>query len=408
MALIPLEEAVNKILSQIAVLDDESVPLTQTLGRALSHEVKATQLLPPFDNSAMDGYAVRAQDTQGAALDSPSVLPIQAVIAAGHPAEQPLKPGHAMRIFTGAPIPQNADSVVIQENTSTAGDQVKILEPAQAHAHIRCAGEDVQPGQTVFQQGQIIGPGDIAMLVAQGQTNASVIKKPKVAIVPTGDELVEAGKPIGPGQIANSNGIMLQTMCLELGMEPLLLPIVRDQQQALSQALVDASKNADLILTIGGVSVGDFDHVLSSIQENGAIDFWKVAIKPGKPLAFGHIAQTPIIGLPGNPASAFVCFELFARPALLKLAGRPSHRHLVVEAKLTKTIKRNKTREQFLRARLHRDGSQYSVDTASTQGSGQLSSMVNINALAQIPSGIGTIDAGQNVFVIALDRYFQG
>lgn len=408
MALIPLEEAVHTITSKLTILEAEEVPLHQTLGRALSHGIKATELLPPFDNSAMDGYAVRTADTLQTSSDSPKVLPVQAVIAAGHPAQAPLKPHHAMRIFTGAPMPQGADAVVIQENTRAVDNQVHILQTAKLGDHIRRAGEDVKPGETLFNEQQVIGPGDIAMFVAQGHTTASVVKKPRVAIVPTGDELVEAGQPLGPGQIANSNAVMLQTMCLELGMEPFLFPIVRDQKEALSQTLVDASQTSDLILTIGGVSVGDFDHVLSSIKENGAIDFWKVAIKPGKPLAFGHINQTPIIGLPGNPASAFVCFELFARPALLKLAARPFQRRLVVQAKLSKAIAQNKTREQFLRARLTRENSQYSVETASTQGSGQLSSMVNINALAQIPIGNGTIDAGRNVSVIALDRYFQG
>jgi|MDSW01.1.fsa_nt_gb molybdopterin molybdotransferase len=408
MALIPLEEAVNKITSQLSPLAANELPLHEAVGTALTEEVQATRRLPPFNNSAMDGYALRAEDTKLAGPDSPSMLPVQGVVAAGHPSKEALKPGYVMRIFTGAPMPENADTVVIQENTTALDNQVQIFKPALPGDHIRLAGEDVEPGQTLMHQNQILGPGDIAMLVAQGHTTASVIRKPRVAIIPTGDELVEAGQPTGPGQIANSNGIMLQAMCVELGMEPVLHPIVRDQQEALSHALVESSKTSDLILTIGGVSVGDFDYVLSSIQETGSIDFWKVAIKPGKPLAFGHINQTPIIGLPGNPASAFVCFELFARPALLKLAGRSSQKRLVVEAQLQKPIKQNKTREQFLRARLSQEDTRYRVETASTQGSGQLSSMLNINALVRIPSGHGTINAGQNVSVIALDRYFQG
>ena len=362
MALIPLKEAVNKITSQLDQLSSQELPLHQTQGMALAEQVVATVQLPPFNNSAMDGYAVRAQETESAGPNSPCNMPIQAVVAAGHPSQEPLKPGHAMRIFTGAPVPEGADAVVIQENTSCENQAVSILKPAQTGDHIRYAGEDVEPGQILLPAGQVMGPGDIAMLVAQGHTRANVVQKPQVAIIPTGDELVEAGETVGPGQIANSNGIMIQAMCLEMGMEPILFPIVRDQKQALSKALLQASSQADLILTIGGVSVGDFDHVLSSIQENGSINFWKVAIKPGKPLAFGNIDTTPIIGLPGNPASAFVCFELFARPALLKLANRPTQRRLVVNAKLNATVAKNKTRQQFLRARLTQEGEHYLVE----------------------------------------------
>ncbi|MBT6175641.1 MAG: molybdopterin molybdotransferase MoeA [Deltaproteobacteria bacterium] len=408
MALIPLAEAVARITDSIAPLQEASLPLADVVGMSLSCALKATQTLPPFDNSAMDGYAVRAADTIGATETCACVLPIQGMVAAGHPAEQTLSAHSAMRIFTGAPMPADADAVVIQENTRANEKSVGIHKVAKPGDHVRYAGEDVKSGQLLLPKRHILGPGDIAMFVAQGHTHAKVVRRPRVGIIPTGDELVEAGTQPGPGQIANSNGIMIQSMCKALGMEPTLFPIVPDDQDALAKALLKASAHTDLILTIGGASVGDFDYVLSAIEQEGDIEFWKVAIKPGKPLAFGSIDRTPIIGLPGNPASAFVCFELFARPALLTMAGRSTKRPLIVSAKLQSPALKNGSREQFLRARLVEHKSQYLVEALSLQGSGQLSSMLDINALIKIPIGEGTIQAGENVSVIALDRYFQG
>jgi len=408
MTLLPLEDAIARITQELKPLPEVTLPIQDVLGMALSQPLKATQLLPPFDNSAMDGYAVKSSETQSASKREPTTLRVQETIAAGHPTGQSLAAGAAMRIFTGAPMPKNADAVVIQENTDSNGDTVHIHQAANPGDHIRFAGEDVKPGQRLLGKHHVVGPGDIAMFIAQGHTETAVIRPPTVAILPTGDELVEAGTLPGPGQIANSNGIMIQTMCKSLGMNPVLFPIVRDNQTALTQALVEASKSADFILTIGGVSVGDFDHVLSAIQEKGEISFWKVAIKPGKPLAFGTINKTPVMGLPGNPASAFVCFELFARIALLTLAGRPTARRLTLEAKLQTTTRQNPSRQQFLRARLFKQGNQYMVEAASVQGSGQLSSMLDINSLIQIPTGHSDIKAGEKVSVIALDRYFMG
>lgn len=408
MALIPLKEALERITQRLSPLQEASLPLSDVVGMSLARALKATQMLPPFDNSAMDGYAVSAADTVGATEQCASILPIQDLIAAGHPTQQTLSRNSAMRIFTGAPMPANADAVVIQENTDANEKSVRIHKVAEPGDHIRYAGEDVKPGQLLLPKHHVLGPGDIAMFVAQGHTHAKVVRRPRVGIIPTGDELVEAGVEPGPGQIANSNGIMIQSMCNALGMKPTLFPIVPDNQDALAQALQKASAHTDLILTIGGASVGDFDYVLSAIEQEGEIEFWKVAIKPGKPLAFGSVDNTPIIGLPGNPASAFVCFELFARPALLTMAGKKIKRPLIVSAKLQSPAQQSPTREQFLRARLVEHNNQYLVEALSQQGSGQLSSMLDINALIKIPIGESIIEAGKNVSVIALDRYFQG
>ena len=276
MALIPLEEAVKRITQRLAPLQEASLPLSEVVGMSLSCALKASQKLPAFDNSAMDGYAVRAADTVGATETCASVLPIQDMIPAGHPTPLALSPNSAMRIFTGAAMPANADAVVIQENTQANEKSVHIHKVAKAGDHVRYAGEDVQAGKLLLPKHHILGPGDIAMFVAQGHTHAKVIRRPRVGIIPTGDELVEAGVQPGPGQIANSNGIMIQSMCKALGMEPTLFPIVDDDPDALAEALQKAAFHTDLILTIGGASVGDFDYVLSAIEQEGEIEFWKV------------------------------------------------------------------------------------------------------------------------------------
>ena len=301
----------------------------------------------------MDGYAVLSSShrVRYKPVKSPGIK-LQGVAAAGHPFEQPLKPEHAVRIFTGAPVPEQADAIVIQENTKAQGSEIQILQTAQLGDHIRRAGEDVRPDALLLKAGHVMGPGDIAMLVAQGHTTAQVISRPRVAILPTGDELVEAGQNVGPGQIANSKRDHDSIHVRSVRVWSLSYShCSRSKRRITVKRSLDAAEKSDLILTIGGVSVGDFDHVLSSIEETGTVDFWKVAIKPGKPLAFGHICSTPIIGLPGNPASAFVCFELFARPALLTLAGRPNQRALIVDAKLQRAHRQNPTRDQFLRGR---------------------------------------------------------
>lgn len=407
-SLLPYDQAIQRILNLVSSLGNTRIPLAQALGRALDEPILATQRLPPFDNSAMDGYALRFEDTQSAAKSSPITLPVHEVIAAGHPASRPLGAGEAMRIFTGAPMPKGANAVVLQENTAADGHFVQVFQEAQKGDHIRKAGEDVERGRQIFEAAHVIGPGDIAMMVAQQQTHVRVIRKPRIAILPTGDELVELGKTPGPGQIANSNGLMIQVMCEELGAIATLFPIVRDTRAALAGALENASKEHDLILTIGGVSVGDFDHVQSTLEQNGKIDFWKVAIKPGKPVAFGQIHDTHLLGLPGNPAAAFVCFELFARPAILKLAGKSQKRPLVVQTALEQPVRQNKSRQQFLRAKLEQVKSGYSVKLATTQGSGQHRSMTCVNALVEIPMGNETLKPGFEVQVIALNRYFQG
>jgi molybdopterin molybdotransferase len=399
--MLSVNEAQQRIVERVAPLGHEVVPIGEAHQRAVCNTIVATRTLPPFDNSAMDGYAVQAVDTQGATESSPRVLSIVETIAAGNIAKATLGQGEAMRIFTGAPMPNGADSVVMQENTHRAEDSVQIIQQAKLGEHVRRAGEDVTEGDTLFSDGDVINPGDIGMLASQGITDVSTYQLPRGAILPTGNEIIPIEQPLRPGQIPNSNSHMLAAQVRDAGAIATLLPAAADDPQALAKSLENAAQSHDLILTCGGVSVGDYDHVRTVMQDFGEVDFWKVALKPGKPLAFGYVCETPLIGLPGNPVSAFVCFELFARTAIARLAGR-WHRDLEITATLRGKIRENKTREQFLRARVLAKNTHLEVQPLTHQGSGQLSSLVGVNGLVRIPPNVRAED-GDQVKVLLLD-----
>ncbi len=388
MALLARLDAIARITGALSKLPTETVDLSAALGRVTHSDVIATRDLPPHDNSAMDGYAVRAEDSQSASADQPAVSTITEEIPAGKSPTQTLEPGQSARIFTGGIVPPGANSVIMQENTTRIDtDTVHILEPAIVGRHIRRAGEDVTRGHVVIAASTELGPGGIAMLAAQGIAEVEVHRRPVVSVIPTGSELCEVGQPLEPAQIYNSNAMMLEAQLIRAGAIPKRCAIVPDDQDALVRALQEAARDSDLIITSGGVSVGDFDHVTKTLHQEGDVSFWKVAIKPGKPLAFGSIAQTPVLGLPGNPVSAFVCFELFARPALDTLRGLNSSEPPSMMAALGESVRQSDTREQFLRGRLRREGSGWAVDLLSHQGSGQLSSLVDISCLVQISIG---------------------
>ncbi len=389
--MLSFEEAQRRILDSLAPLPSEMISLSQSLGRVLAKPLTARRQLPLFDNSAMDGYAVSSLDTEGATALHPVSLPVTEVLPAGRCPTRPLQRGEAMRIFTGAVMPKGADAVVIQENTTKQDDDVLILQPARPRQHVRFAGEDVQAGDPILEAGSPLEPGEIAMLAAQGTLVLPACRQPRVAILPTGDELRELGQPLEPGQISNSNSHMLAAQVRRCGGIPLQQPIAPDDPAALLACLTAAAQSADLILTCGGVSVGDFDHVQSVLQSQGQVDFWKVAIKPGKPLAFGNIQNTPLLGLPGNPVSSFVTFELFARPAILRLGGHSATGLPTVQARLTHPVRPSKEREQFLRARVSQGAKGYEVTAKSQQGSGHFTSMTGINALLRIPRGAHTL-----------------
>jgi molybdopterin molybdotransferase len=401
--MIQVQEALDKILCQIQFKGVERVPLGQALGRVLTEDVVSRINNPPLDNSAMDGYAVIAEDIQSATPENPVKLEMVEEIAAGYTAKGTLKPGQTMRIMTGAPIPPGADAVLMQEDTQKDGNAILCLDKADVAENIRRAGEDVKIGEGVIKKGTTLSPAHIGMLAVIGRSQIAVSQRPTVAILSTGDEILELDEtPQGP-QIFNSNGHMLAAQIKSAGGIPVYLGIAKDTEKDLMEKFEWALK-ADIVVSSGGVSVGDYDLVKSSLQKMGQdMLFWKVAMKPGKPLAFGRIGKTPIFGLPGNPVSSFVSFEQFVRPSLRKVLGCADLSHKTVQAKLTRTINKKPGRLHFLSSIVSWTDGEYTVTPAGEQGSGILKSAANANGLLIFPLEAEEIKQGQEVAVQLLE-----
>ncbi len=393
------EEALAQILGQTQPLPPVQTPLGDALGRVLAEELTAPHDLPPFDNSSMDGFAVRAADIASAG----TVLPVQGDIAAGALSVPALKPNMALRIMTGAPVPDGANSVVPVEDTEARGNGVAFLEEVEQGRHIRRQGEEVRSGTVVVAKGSRLRPAEIGMAATVGRAEVLAYPKPRVAIVSTGDELVEPGTPLQHGQIYNSNAYALAAQVEEAGGVVTHRLHARDTPDAL-RAAFDACAGADVLITSGGVSVGDFDYVKAVFAERGTVKFWKVAIRPGKPLAFGQWGATLFFGLPGNPASSMVTFELFVRPALRKLAGHSALTRPEVRVRLAEEVSHTPGRTSYQRARVTResDGG-YSARTTGAQGSGMLRSLVLANALLVLPSDVAVFPAGTELSALLLD-----
>lgn len=413
--LISVDEALERILAAVRCLPAEPVELLSALGRILAADVQANADIPPFDNSAMDGYAVVAADT------APGVVELEVLgsVAAGETGiGLQVRPGSAIRIMTGAPLPAGADAVVRFEETdvqrgsggigtsaaqSRPGTRVRISSAVKPGDNVRHRGEDVASGRVVLKAGSIVRPQEIGLLAGLGQALVSVHRKPRVAILATGDELVAIDEPLTPGKIRNVNEYATAALVLRSGGEPLRLGIARDTLADL-KAKVSAGLAAkpDLFLTSAGVSVGDFDMVKDVLASEGHMEFWAVAMKPGKPMAFGQVGGVPLIGLPGNPVAAMVSFEQFVRPAILKMSGRRDWRKPTVRAVAQETIS-NSGRRNFVRAVVKRTDSEYTVSTTGEQGSGVLTSLVRANGLLVIPEGVDVVHAGEYVEVQMLD-----
>ncbi|MBT3183184.1 MAG: molybdopterin molybdotransferase MoeA [Nitrospina sp.] len=403
MSMIQVQEALDKILSQIQFKGVEKIPLDQALGRVLAEDVVSRVNNPPLDNSAMDGYALIAQDIQSATPENPVKLEVVEEIAAGYTAKGTLKPGQTMRIMTGAPIPPGADAVLMQEDTQKDGNSILCLDRADVEENIRRAGEDVKIGEGVLKKGTTLSPAHIGMMAVVGRSQIAVSQRPTVSILSTGDEILELDEtPQGP-QIFNSNGHMLAAQIKSAGGIPLYLGIAKDTEKDLMEKFEWALK-ADIVVSSGGVSVGDYDLVKSSLQKMGQdMLFWKVAMKPGKPLAFGRIGKIPIFGLPGNPVSSFVSFEQFVRPSLRKVLGCSDLSHKTVQAKLTRTIHKKPGRLHFLSSIVSWTDGEYTVTPAGEQGSGILKSAANANSLLIFPLEADEIKQGQEVAVQLLE-----
>jgi molybdopterin molybdotransferase len=412
---ISVDEALAEILRHVKPLPPERVPILDSLSRVLADEIVSDVNIPPFDNSAMDGYAVRCADVAGASPESPVCLSVAGSVAAGYVARGYLEPGTAMRIMTGAPIPEGADAVVPYEDTSDfdrpkeerlaiPAKEIEVREAVQLRDHVRPAGEDIRQGEQVMAVGRVIRPQEIGVLASLGYETVLVHRRPKVAILATGDELLEVHEPLAPGKIRNSNEYTNAALVTRTGGIPIRLGIARDTEADLTAKIQDGlEQGADLFLTSGGVSVGDYDVVKDVLDAEGQMQFWQVCMKPGKPLAFGLLqGGVPLIGLPGNPVSAMVSFEQFARPAILKMLGHKDLAKPMVQAILDESLT-NSGRRGFVRVIVTRLADGYHARTTGEQGSGVLTSMAKANGLAIIPEGIRQLEAGSEVVVQMLD-----
>ncbi len=411
---ISVDEALDYILRHIAPLGSHPVPIVEALDRVLAEDVISPIHIPPFANSAMDGYAVRSEDVAQASSESPAVLKVIAEVPAGAVPDRPVEPGTGVRIMTGAPVPSGSDAVVPFELTSegksgagqTAG-QVAIYKPVQAGDNVREAGEDIRKRQLVLSTGHVLRPPDIGVLAAMGYPQVRVVRRPRVAILATGDELVDVNEAITPGKIRNSNEYTSIALVKRYGGVPVPLGIARDTEEDLTTKIREGlAQNVHLFLTSAGVSIGDFDMVKNVLAAEGEMHFWQVAIKPGKPLAFGSVGKVPLLGLPGNPVAAMVAFEVFARPAILKLGGHTNWEKPSIRAILDEDV-HNSGRRHFMRAQVRREADGYRVTTRGSgvhvQGSGILSSLVWANGLVVVPEEVTFLEAGSAIDVWMLD-----
>jgi molybdopterin molybdotransferase len=394
-----VEEARAHILSTVDVLEPEVVPILEAADRVLAESVAADRNVPPVTNAAMDGYAVRGEDMTGDAAR----LQIVGEVAAGHEAEVRVGPGEAVRIMTGAPVPEGADTVVRFERTRMEDDHVVILEPTSPGKNVRQAGEDVREGQVVLERGKVMRPQEIGMLAALGHLEVAVIRRPRVGILGTGDEVVPPDRTPGPSQIRDANSYTVAAQVERYGGVPLILGVAHDEEELVRQGIRRAlEQGADFIITSGGVSVGDFDLVKQVMDAEGEMHFWSLNMKPGRPMAFGVIGGVPLLGLPGNPVAVMISTRLFARPALRKMQGFTEWEESTVRARLTQPIGRKDGRRHYLRVTLHEYDDGYEATLTGDQGSGILNSLVEADGLALIPEDARHLPAGSEVDVILL------
>ena len=409
--MIPVEEALRVILSRFEPLEPEEVDILEGLGRVLAEDVYSDVDIPPFDNSAMDGYAVQAANTEGASTEMPARLRVVANLAAGHTTDMLVEPGTAIRIMTGAPLPAGADAVVRFEDTSERltgrweeGKQVEVYQEIPLGEHVRPRGEDILRGELVLPKGTLLRAQEIGVLASLGRPRLFVIRRPRVGILATGDELVEIDEDIGPGKIRNSNEYSNAALVKKYGGIPVRLGIARDRVDELKARIEEGlAANVDLFLTSAGVSVGDYDMVKDVLGAEGEMHFWQVKMKPGKPLAFGEVREVPLIGLPGNPVSAMVSFEQFVRPAILKMLGRSHWEKPTIEVILDHDVVAGE-RRNYLRAIVEpRDDGYHASVVRGPHGSGVLTSMVRANALLIVPEEVTHVRAGERLQAQMLD-----
>lgn len=397
--MLTVEDAQERVLAAVRPLGVIDLPVEQALGAVAAEDVVARHPLPRFDNSAMDGYAVIAADVAGAAPASPVRLVILGEVRAGHPGDLTVMPGHAVRIMTGAPVPRGADAIVPVEDTEEDGDVVLISRSTEPGRYVRPAGDDLETGDVLVRRGTELGPGELALLAAMGSSPLQVHRRPKVAVLVTGDELVPPHADPAPGQIRDSNTVALHALVREAGAGIVPYPPVPDDKEATRRAFKEAAEDSDLVVSSGGVAVGRYDFVKEVIEELGRIDMWRVAMQPGKPVVLGAIGTVPFLGLPGNPVSIHVSFEQFVRPAIRKMRGLQELWRPRLPARLTEPISKPVGRLHFVRVRLHLDGKQWWATPTGLQGSHIQSSLVGCHGVALFPQDEAMMEAGAEVTV---------
>jgi molybdopterin molybdotransferase len=414
--MISVEEARERILAHFQPLQNELKPLSSALGQTLAEDVRAEFDIPPLTNTAMDGYAVRATDTAGATDTAPIRLQVIGEVAAGYIFEGRVAPGEAVRIMTGAPIPQGADAVVPFEETDESGLQaprasgaldatVQVFREAAPGANFRAAGEDISAGEVVLRHGTVLGPAQVGVLASLGLAQVYVIRRPRVAILSTGDELLEPGEERSPGKIYDSNLTGLSAMVEEFGGIPVPLGVASDTVEDLT-AKITLAEEADMVVTSAGVSRGDFDVVKLVLAREGSVDFWTVNMRPGKPLAFGTLRsgerRVPHLGLPGNPVSSMIAFEIFGRAAIYTMLGRSDWERMRIRATTSDRISMVDGRRFYARCVVQRQNGSYRASLTGSQGSGVLSGFARANGLAVVPEGHQDVPAGGEVEVMLL------
>jgi molybdopterin molybdotransferase len=406
MNLLSVREARQRILNALQPVSTETLPLMACMGRVLAEDISATTDLPPFDNSSVDGFALRSTDASEANPASPRDLRVVADIPAGSSPQAILGPGEAARIMTGAPLPPGADAVIPVEDTdfktraagTPAPSVVRIFKAVRPGENVRPRGADIRQGQIVLRSGQRLRPQDIGILAMLGAAHVQVYRKPRLALLSSGDELLPVEAPLEMGKIRDANSYTLSALIATAGAEVISLGIAPDERQAIQARLENAVQhNADMIITSAGVSVGAFDYVKEIIESNGTLTFWRVNMRPGKPLAFGSYRGIPYIGLPGNPVSAFVGFEVFVRAAIQRLSGEQVNERPRLRVRLAEEIESD-GRESYLRAEMYTasDGT-LQARLSEHQGSGNLFSLVRANALLIIPAGVKSLPIGAEV-----------
>lgn len=400
-----MNEARERILSQFKPVRTETVHITDSCDRVLADDLRAADDLPLFDNSSMDGFAVRAADVTDAASDSPRRLRVVADIPAGAAPTVSLAPGQAARIMTGAQMPDGGDSVVPVEDTdfhdrssgTNAPEEVQIHKSVKHGSNVRRRGTDIHAGDAVIHKGRHLKPQDLGLLAMLGISKVPVYQRPRIALLSSGDELIDIDAPLEDGKIRESNSYMIAALLENGGAEALRLGVAKDNFESVKTFFEKAvDLDVDLILSSAGVSVGAFDYVKDVIESNGQMDFWRVNMRPGKPLAFGNYRGIPVIGLPGNPVSAYVSFEVFVHPAIGRLSGKSDGSRPMVRVRCAEQIDSD-GRESYLRGQVQEENSVLVAHLTGHQGSGNLHSLVQANALLIIPAGVKCVPAGQEV-----------